>query len=46
MTEENNMTNKETAALIEAIMIIVDQAKDKEEIKKALGAIQSQLSDK
>lgn len=46
MNEENEMTNKEAAALIEAIKIIVDRAKDKEEIKKALGAIQSQLSDK
>lgn len=46
MNEENEMTNKEAAALIEALKIIVEQAKDKEEIKKALGAIQSQLSDK
>ena len=40
------MTNKQAQALLEAIKIIVEQAKDKEEIKKALTAIQSQMNSK
>jgi len=35
------MTNKQVAMLIEAIKIIVDQAKDKAEIKNALDKLQS-----
>lgn len=41
--KEKAMTNKQTAALIEAIKIIVEKAEDSEEIKKALDRIQSFL---
>jgi hypothetical protein len=41
--EVKNMTNKQTKALLEAIKIIVENAKDTEEIKKALERIQSSL---
>lgn len=42
-TEVQNMTNKQTKALLEAIKIIAENAKDTEEIKKALERIQSSL---
>lgn len=42
--EAKRMTNKEAAALLEAIKIIVQQSENKEQIKKALDAIQSHLT--
>ena len=41
--EENEMTDLEAAALVEAIKIIVEKSKSKEEIEKALERIQAQL---
>ena len=41
--EVNGMTNNQTIALIEAIKIITEQAKNIEEIKNALDRIQSVL---
>ena len=42
--EVNKMTNLETAALVEAIRIIVEKSQSKEEIEKALERIQDHLN--
>lgn len=41
--EVDGMSNKQTLALLEAIQIIVEKSKDKEEIKNALDRIQDVL---
>ena len=41
--EVNGMSNKQLKALLEAIKIITENAKDTEEIKSALDRIQSTL---
>lgn len=41
---QSGMTNRQTAALLEALKIITEQADSLEDIKKALDRLQSQVT--
>lgn len=43
MKEEKRMTNKQCKALLKAIEIIIDQAKDKDEAKQKIQEIANEL---